>query len=470
MDPFSNQTRAPNRPNVSQVPLDQLINHWINELSDPSSREAVLHELSKYREALPNFAPMLWNSFGTVAILLQEITSVYSAIVPPTLTTQQSNRICYVLSLLQTIASHPETNLSFVQAEIPSYLFPFLKTSSKEPPFGYLRITTLGVFGALLKTNDQQVIRYLLTTEIIPLCLNAMETGCGLSKTIAIFILQKVIMDDEGDSRLGGQPKKQQVKLRACLFLDYANLDFIGDNDTNFDKVADLDRVKNIHLTRYVRYGVQKFDSRVQQLESSLEDTTCAVASNAKKISEFERRVEFLVMKSREKNLVFYGIEGSGTETSNESCVKIKRLLKDNMQIYDEIDVSKCWRLSKRDKAAILVEVSEYSERMKILKNSFKPKDLNVFVNKDYSPSIREQRRILIYKRKELLNKGINAKLRDNKLIVNDTFYQVSNELAKYPFLINQEKLTTDAFRAVGPHQRGASCTFQLHDKEMPFS
>ncbi|UYV78505.1 hypothetical protein LAZ67_16001805 [Cordylochernes scorpioides] len=172
---------------------------------------------------------------------------------------------------------------------------------------------------------------------------------------------------------------------------------------------------------------MQKFDSRVQQLESSLEDTTCAVASNAKKISEFERRIEFLEMKNREKNLVFYGIEGSGTETSNESCVKIKRLIKDNMQIFDEIDVSKCWRLSKREKAPILVEVSEHSERMKILKNSFKLKDINVFVNKDYSPSIREQRRILISKRKELLNKGINAKLRDNKLIVNGTVYQASN-------------------------------------------
>ncbi|UYV83485.1 ENTPD5 [Cordylochernes scorpioides] len=31
-------------------------------------------------------------------------------------------------------------------------------------------------------------------------------------------------------------------------------------------------------------------------------------------------------------------------------------------------------------------------------------------------------------------------------------------ELAKYPFLINQEKLTTDVFWAVGLHQRGASC------------
>ncbi|UYV65336.1 hypothetical protein LAZ67_3003983 [Cordylochernes scorpioides] len=142
------------------------------------------------------------------------------------------------------------------------------------------------------------------------------------------------------------------VKLRACLFLDYTNLDFIDDNDANFDKVADLDQAKNIHLTRYVRYGksnlriiilslllisgiesnpgpkatrqttletsmekdlreliaaltvkiddwgskiesrlssielgMQKFDSRVQQLESSLEDTTCAVESNAKKAS-----------------------------------------------------------------------------------------------------------------------------------------------------------------------------------------
>ncbi|UYV70186.1 hypothetical protein LAZ67_7002112 [Cordylochernes scorpioides] len=37
--------------------------------------------------------------------------------------------------------------------------------------------------------------------------------------------------------------------------------------------------------------------------------------------------------------------------------------------------------------------------------------------------------------------------------------YGGEEQLAKYPFLINQEKLTTDAFRAVGPHQRGASCT-----------
>ncbi|UYV83987.1 hypothetical protein LAZ67_X000796 [Cordylochernes scorpioides] len=54
-------------------------------------------------------------------------------------------------------------------------------------------------------------------------------------------------------------------------------------------------------------------------------------------------------------------------------------------------------------------------------------KDLKIFVNKDYSPSTREQRRLLIPKWKEFLNKGITAKLRDDKLIVNGTVYRVFN-------------------------------------------
>ena len=35
---------------------------------------------------------MLWNSFGTMAALLQEIIYIYPAINPPVLTAHQSNR------------------------------------------------------------------------------------------------------------------------------------------------------------------------------------------------------------------------------------------------------------------------------------------------------------------------------------------------------------------------------------------
>ena len=57
---------------------------------------------------------------------------------------------------------------------------------------------SLGVIGALVKTDEQEVINFLLTTEIIPLCLRIMETGSELSKTVATFILQKILLDDTG--------------------------------------------------------------------------------------------------------------------------------------------------------------------------------------------------------------------------------------------------------------------------------
>lgn len=171
---------------------------WINELSNPETRETALLELSKKRETVSDLAPMLWHSFGTTAALLQEIINIYPSINPATLTAHQSNRVCNALALLQCVASHPETRSAFLSAHIPLFLYPFLHTTSKTRPFEYLRLTSLGVIGALVKTDEQEVITFLLTTEIIPLCLRIMESGSELSKTVATFILQKILLDDSG--------------------------------------------------------------------------------------------------------------------------------------------------------------------------------------------------------------------------------------------------------------------------------
>lgn len=40
-----------------------------------------------------------------------------------------------------------------------------------------------------MKTDEQEVINFLLTTEIIPLCLRIMESGSELSKTVCTFNL-----------------------------------------------------------------------------------------------------------------------------------------------------------------------------------------------------------------------------------------------------------------------------------------
>lgn len=168
------------------------------QLTNPEQREGALLELSKKREAFTDLAPILWHSFGTISALLQEIVAIYPLLSPPTLTPHASNRVCNALALLQCVASHPETRALFLKAHIPLYLYPFLNTVSKNRPFEYLRLTSLGVIGALVKMDDSEVINFLLQTEIIPLCLRIMETGSELSKTVATFIVQKILLDEVG--------------------------------------------------------------------------------------------------------------------------------------------------------------------------------------------------------------------------------------------------------------------------------
>lgn len=168
------------------------------QLTNPEQREGALLELSKKREAFTDLAPILWHSYGTISALLQEMVAIYPLLSPPTLTPHASNRVCNALALLQCVASHPETRALFLKAHIPLYLYPFLNTVSKNRPFEYLRLTSLGVIGALVKMDDTEVINFLLQTEIIPLCLRIMETGSELSKTVATFIVQKILLDEMG--------------------------------------------------------------------------------------------------------------------------------------------------------------------------------------------------------------------------------------------------------------------------------
>lgn len=57
-------------------------------------------------------------------------------------------------------------------------------------------------FSGLLQVDDTEVINFLLSTEIIPLCLRTMEMGSELSKTVATFIVQKILLDNVSDAPL----------------------------------------------------------------------------------------------------------------------------------------------------------------------------------------------------------------------------------------------------------------------------
>ncbi|XP_020164283.1 uncharacterized protein [Aegilops tauschii subsp. strangulata] len=186
---------------VVQASVDQKttsMKHLVLNLCDPTLRERSLAELSQMREMFPDLAPLLWYSFGTVAALVQEVLRIYPALSTPTLTSAASTRVCNVLALFQCIASRPETRSPFIEANIPLYLYPFLRTVDKAQPFEQLRLATLGVIGALVKDENTEATEYVLQCETIPLCLNIMEMGNEPSKTVSTFILLKVLLSEVG--------------------------------------------------------------------------------------------------------------------------------------------------------------------------------------------------------------------------------------------------------------------------------
>ncbi|XP_047339788.1 CCR4-NOT transcription complex subunit 9-like [Impatiens glandulifera] len=184
---------------TSTIPGEmQLAERLVFDIINPDLRENALSELAKKRERFQDLGPLLWHSFGIMAVFLQEIKAIYPALSPPTLTTDQSNRICNVLALLQCVASHIDTRNLFIDADIPSFLYPFLSPTSNLRSFEYLRLTCLGVIGAMVKFNNTKVTNYLIKSEIMPMCLNTMDYGTELSKTVATFIVQKILLDNAG--------------------------------------------------------------------------------------------------------------------------------------------------------------------------------------------------------------------------------------------------------------------------------
>lgn len=184
--------------NDSDLRTDEEVYMWVTDLVYSNNSDDSLSMLGKKREQFKDLGVVLWNSYGVMPIILQEIVKVYPLLSPPQLPVNNSNRVSNALQLLQCIASHHETQIPFLNSHMLLYLYPFLNTTSSSRPYEYLRLTSLGVIGALVKNDSPQVVTFLLSTEIIPLCLRIIETTSGISKTLALYIVLRILQDDQG--------------------------------------------------------------------------------------------------------------------------------------------------------------------------------------------------------------------------------------------------------------------------------
>lgn len=196
------------KPAQQKASMDELVKIFQNVQVDELRSQALL-DLLKYRETFPDFACYIWYSFGTMSAIISEIVSIYPALANNNVSSIQSHQICGCLTLMQCVASHPQTKHHFFSAQLPLYLYPFLSVpASNSTAIEFLRLTAIGVLGAMVKGEDKDVLQYLLRNDILPLCLRIIETCSELPRNVSTFIIHKILSYEEGLNNLCSTPEK----------------------------------------------------------------------------------------------------------------------------------------------------------------------------------------------------------------------------------------------------------------------
>ena len=196
VDIFEKEENAKINNNITE----ELIIKYINEIKSEYTRENAINNLYKYREKNENIPIYLWYSQGTMATLLQEILNLYQYLSPSKLNKEISDKASHILSLIQTIALNSKTRKEFLESQLLVFLYPFLNITNNSKIYDVIRLSVLAVIGALVQRDDSLVIIFLYNTGIIPILLKIIERGTDLSRTLAFFILYRIVYDSKGFS------------------------------------------------------------------------------------------------------------------------------------------------------------------------------------------------------------------------------------------------------------------------------
>ncbi|XP_048636736.1 CCR4-NOT transcription complex subunit 9-like [Brassica napus] len=221
-------------PTTTVVPFPDMdtIIQWINDLHNeiPFVSNSALQNLVTHRNTYEILPLLLWKSPCTMTMMLQEIVKIYPHISTPVHSREGKPPRAYnILLLFQCIAHYPETRGYFLKAEMPHYLFPLMDINLTDKPIECLRLGALGVLAHMLKAVhtvvsfsftayifvtkrlniilnislvlqpiDGAAVRFLMDNGALRYCTKAIEIGSTESKTVSVFILNKILSTNEG--------------------------------------------------------------------------------------------------------------------------------------------------------------------------------------------------------------------------------------------------------------------------------
>ena len=128
------------------------------------------------------------------------------------------------------------------------------------------------------------------------------------------------------------------------------------------------------------------------------------------KLGNLEKKTEDLEGRSKRNNLLFYGMIKDDDETNEDLEMSLKELCTDRLELSDDIHFDRVHRINNKPNSPVIARFSFFKQKQSVLKNKNKLKGSKIFIDEDYSRSVREIRKHLavIMKRERAIGKRVS--------------------------------------------------------------
>lgn len=192
-------------------------------------------------------------------------------------------------------------------------------------------------------------------------------------------------------------------------------------------------------------------DERIADIDGKQEDLVCEmeganqqllglqeiVDSQSAEMSVLRSDIDALENRQRRENLVFFNVPFENTMETWDQSRRLVLGVCEKLGLSD-INIDRAHRTGRNSNsrvAPIVARITSTDQRNVLLSKWKELKELSIGISEDYSISLRQKRRFLNAERKKALAEGKNAKLKFDKLLIdNETFVcnPACNELVRF--------------------------------------
>lgn len=180
------------------------------------------------------------------------------------------------------------------------------------------------------------------------------------------------------------------------------------------------------------------FDSKVKKLDEKIENikikmtelnfntsnTSSGMDIDNNVIKEIKHKLNDLENRSRRSNLRFDGIKEEVGEEWSDCEKKLKKIIRENLQLNENIIIERAHRVGKRKEdgkcRSIVAKFLNYKDKEEIMKNGKKLKNTGIYINEDFSDETMKKRAELLPLLKQYRKEGKYAFIRVDEIVVRD--------------------------------------------------